>query len=303
MSPTAIVLLLSAAGFHAGWNLLGKQRNPSPSTFLLAHTAGMLLLAVPVLPLYGLLLRQIPGDVWWLLVVTGAFQALYYAALASAYAAGDLSVAYPLARATPALLITGASILLGRGKHIGWACIAGVILIVAGCFLLPMRRFGELRLRNYWNRCCLLAALAAIGTAGYTLIDDAALRRLRALPERGFDVLSAPLIYVLAEAATSSLCLGAYVLGRQGDRAQLVRAASDQKTSALLMGASIFLAYGLVLISFAYVRDVSYAAAFRQVSILLGVAVAAARMDEPVSPPRWTGAVMAFTGLVLVAVG
>jgi uncharacterized membrane protein len=48
---------------------------------------------------------------------------------------------------------------------------------------------------------------------------------------------------------------------------------------------------------------VTYAAAFRQVSILLGVTVAAVCLREPVSAPRWTGASMVFAGLVLVATG
>jgi len=303
VSLTAILLLLLAAGFHAGWNLLGKQRRPSPSTFLLAHTAGMLLLAAVVLPLYGGLLRQIPAAVWWALAATGAFQALYYGALAGAYAAGDLSIAYPLARSAPVLLITGISILLGGGHQIGWGCVVGAVLIVAGCFLLPMRHFGDLRAGHYRNACVLLAALAAVGTTGYTLLDDAALRCLRALPERGFGVLSAPLVYLFAEAASSSLWLGAYVAGRPADRTRLARALAEGKAAAATMGLGIFLAYGLVLVSYAYVRNVSYAAAFRQVSILIGVAIAAVRMREPVSPPRWLGAALAFAGLVLVALG
>jgi drug/metabolite transporter (DMT)-like permease len=303
VSLTAAVLLLAAAGFHAGWNLAGKRRRPTPSSFLLANTAGMILLAAPVLYLYGPLLRRMPGEVWLALAATGAFQALYYGALASAYAKGDLSVAYPLARSLPVLVIPLVSVFLGRGDEIGWGCIVGTVLLAAGCFLLPMRRFGDFRVGNYLNSCCMLAAGAAIGTAGYTLIDDTALRWLRATPDRGFGVVSAALVYALAEAATSSAWLGLYVVCRRSDRAQFAQALRTQRLQATAMGASIYLAYGLVLISFAYVRNVSYAAAFRQVSILLGVGIAAVHLKECVPPPRWAGAVMLLAGLVLVATG
>lgn len=303
MSLTAVILLLIAAASHAGWNLIGKQRSPTPGSFMLANTASMIILAVPVLLLYSRQLLQIPGSVWWALVATGAFQALYFAALAGAYARGDMSVVYPLARSSPIIIVTVVSTFLGRGKDIGWGCVAGIVLVVAGCFILPMRRFGDFKIRNYLNLCCLLALVAAIGTAGYTIIDDIALRSLRSLTDRGFGVVNAALVYILAETVTTSVWLGLYLAFRQSDRVQVMEAIRTQKVQAMLMGAGISLAYVLVLISFSYVRDVSYAAAFRQVSILLGVAIAAVHMKEPMPAPRWTGALVIFAGLVLVAIG
>lgn len=303
MTLTAILLLLCAAGLHAGWNSLGKHRSPTPSAFLLANTAGMVLLAVPVLALYSPLIPRVSGPVWIALAATAVFQTVYYVGLAGAYARGDLSVAYPLARSSPIIIVTVLSVFMGQGKQIGPGCVAGILLVVGGCFLLPMRRFGDFRLRNYWNACCLLAFVAACGTAGYTLIDDWGLRALRALPERGFGVASAPLVYLFIETALSSVWLGLYVLARRTDRAHLAQALRTQKRQAFLMGAGISCAYGLVLTSFAFVRNVSYAAAFRQVSILIGVAIAAIFMKEPMPPPRWVGAIVIFTGLVLVALG
>lgn len=303
MSLVAIILLLVAAVCHAGWNLIGKQRDPTPASFLLANVASMILLAVPVLCLYSPLLARIPTNVWWALAVTAVFQALYFAALAGAYAKGDMSVVYPLARSSPIIIVTVVSLFLGRGQEIGWGCLAGIVLVVAGCFLLPMQRFSEFRVRHYWNLCCLLALGAAIGTTGYTIIDDMALRWLRGLPERGFGKVNSALVFILLETVFTTVWLGLYVACRRADRAEFMQALRAQKLQALAMGAGISLAYGLVLISFAYVRNVSYAAAFRQVSILIGVAIAAVFMKEPMPAPRWTGALVIFTGLVLVAVG
>lgn len=303
MSPVAITLLLFAAALHAGWNLLGKQRSPTPGLFFLANTAGTLLLALAVLWHFHPLLLQIPTKVWWALIATGAFQAVYTGALAAAYAKGDLSIVYPLARSSPIIIVITVSVLLGRGQEISWTCIGGVVLVVLGCFFLPMQRFRDFQIRKYINAACLLALAAAIGTAGYTIIDDAGLRWLRALPERGFTTLSASLVYVLAEAVTSTVWLGIYVACKKTDRNDCIEALRNQKLRAILMGAFIYLAYGLVLLSFAHVRNVSYAAAFRQVSILLGLMAGAAFLKESVPPPRWIGGLTVFAGLVLVAIG
>ena len=69
------------------------------------------------------------------------------------------------------------------------------------------------------------------------------------------------------------------------------------------MGLGVYVAYTLVLISLAYVRNVSYTAAFRQVSILVGVGFSAWLLHEKLPIPRWVGAATIFVGLVLVALG
>lgn len=303
MTPTAILILLLAAGLHAGWNFLGKQRAPTPASFFQANFAGTILIMIPVLAVWPQQFLRVPAAAWWLLLFSGIFQAIYFTGLGGAYAAGHLSIAYPLARSSPVIIVTVVSVFLGRGKEIGWGCVAGVVLVVAGCFFLPMKHFREFHFRNYWNRCCLLALLAAVGTAGYTIIDDQGLRLLRGVPDGGFTKISAALVFIVLEGWTTTAWLGLSILLQRRDRAELASAWRAQKVQSLLVGAGMFAAYGLVLISFGFVRNVSYAAAFRQVSILLGVMLGAVFLKEPLPPPRLTGAVVIFLGLVLIAVG
>ena len=84
---------------------------------------------VPVLVIFGEKAFQIPASVWGLLVATGFFEALYYVSLAKAYRYGEMSIAYPLARAFPVLFVAFFSELLGRGERISSLSLAGMLLV------------------------------------------------------------------------------------------------------------------------------------------------------------------------------
>jgi uncharacterized membrane protein len=60
-------------------------------------------------------------------------------------------------------------------------------------------------------------------------------------------------------------------------------------------------AYGLVLASMAYVTNVSYVAAFRQMSIPLGALLGIFLLKEPRYLPKLIGVGVVATGLVMVA--
>lgn len=301
MTSTALLLLLISAALHASWNLLSKRQHPTLSFFLLANTAGGAFL-IPSLFAYRAVLPHLDETLLLLLALTGFFQATYYLGLARAYRAGEISVAYPLARSLPAILVAIIAFLLGRGDQISIQCLLGIGLVVAGCFLIPMRHFADLHLSNYLNDTCGFALIAACGTAGYSTVDDEALRLLRhtpALAAAGNTGLT--LVYACLEAFASSLWLGLFIALRRP--AHLSQSLRRDGPSALLAGLMIYLTYGMVLISMAFVADVSYVVAFRQLSIPLGALLGIAVLREPPHPPKLIGVGIALAGLMLVGTG
>lgn len=303
MTLTAIILLTISAVLHAGWNLLSKHGHPTASFFLLANLAGALLL-LPVLILSADVLDCfVSGRVGLLLLATGFFMALYWAALAGAYRAGDMSVAYPLARSSPVIVVTVVTLILGRGDQVSGQCTIGIVLVVAGCFLIPMKQFTDFRMRNYLCRICGLALLAAVGTAGYAMLDDEALRLLRQTPKITYSVIRTTLCYACLEALSASLWLTIFIICRRDGRASLRQTVSVQKRDTFITGAMVYVAYSIVLISLAFVDNISYVVAFRQLSIPLGAAFGMLALKEPGCRPKLAGILVMFTGLVLVATG
>lgn len=302
MSTIAILLLMVAAFLHAGWNLFSKRSNPSPAFMLVANTLGCLVL-VPVVLFDGAAYARFPREVWVWAWLTGICQAVYFTGLAHAYRRGDMSIVYPLARSSPLIVVTITSVLLGRRDQIGIACVIGVVLIVTGCFLLPMKRFRDLNIRNHLNAAFLFAILAAFGTAGYSLIDDEALRCLRTSLAVDLSNVRITILYAFAEALTTSVWLGAFVICTKDGRRELGEVWRDQRGSAFLAGIVIFITYTIVLISFAYVRNVSYAVGFRQLSIPIGAIFGMVLLREARPVPKIVGIAVLFAGLLILALG
>ena len=302
MSPIAIGLIVVSAFLHAAWNFHGKSRNPSAAFFLVATAFGALCLA-PILLFFLEELATIPVKVWCLLVLTGFFLAVYYTGLATAYRIGDMSLAYPLARSMPVVFATVVTLAFSLGGRIGPMAMAGFLLVVVGCLTLPMKRLGALRLKDYLNGCCLLALLAAAGTAGYSITDDHALRLLRDLPEQPLTEVTAPLMYILLEGLISSIWLAIFLVGFRNQRRQIADVMRHSKASAVLMGLMIWTSYALVLAAMAFASNVSYIVAFRQLSIPIGAMLGIVLLKEPCPKPKVIGLSLMLIGLVLVATG
>jgi drug/metabolite transporter (DMT)-like permease len=299
MSATAILLVSLSAGVHALWNLAGKRQNPSAAFFLIAATCAALI-TLPLCFVYRAALGQIPLLVWALLLATGVCQAGYYVGLAGAYQRGDLSVAYPLVRALPVLLIAVISLVLG--KPFSLTAGLGILAVAGGCLLIPLPSFQALNWRTYLTRSTGLATLAALGTTGYTLIDSHALGILRSLPAAGLSPIGSTLLFLALENLVTALLLGGYVWLAVDQRRQLGASWRSAWPGAAGTGVLITAAYGLVLVAMAFATNVSYIAAFRQLSIPLGAALGFVIQKEPAAPPRLVGVGILTLGLVLIAV-
>ena len=302
MSTLAILLILLSACTHAGWNILSKHTAPTTAFFLLANTAGAFLL-LPTLVYYSALNHAFTPAIWLLLFATGFCQAFYYATLGSAYQRGDLSVVYPLARSSPILVVTASTFFLGRGDQISTLCIWGILLVLVGCFVLPMRKFRDFRVDNYLNLSSFFALLAALGTAGYSLIDDEALRLMRNQSNTKLSTWQITLLYALFEAGTSSSWLIIFTLPFQSRRTQISYLLNTKKKAIFMAGAGIYLTYGLVLISMAFVTNVSYVVGFRQLSIPIGAILGIIYLKEPGYRPKFVGMAILVVGLLLIALG
>ena len=302
MSLTATILLLISAFTHASWNLISKKENPTQAFYLVSNTLGVICV-FPILLYYNNRIPMISVPVWLFMVLSGFFLAAYLATLAGAYRAGDISIAYPLIRSLPVIFVFMATVILGKGHQVTWLLTFGVILIAVGCMVLPMKSFGDFQIKAYLNLCCALAILSALGVAGYTIVDDEALRQLRELSEMQFSPIEGTLVYMVLEGISCSIWQGIFVLFDVRERKKIYVGFKTSKSAALLTGIGIYLTWGLVLVSMNYVENVSYVAAFRQLSIPLGAIFGMTLLKEPRYLPKKAGIAAIFIGLVLTAIG
>ncbi len=302
MTHTAILLIIVSAVIHAGWNLIGKKNEPSPAFFLIANMLGCMCL-LPVALTHLKLIGLFPLQTWAFLAVTGIFQTVYFTGLAGAYRTGHLSVAYPLARSAPVIMVAGLNVLIGKVDQLSALSIIGMILIAVGALVLPVNGSKAWTFKDYLHVSSLFALMAAVGTVGYSMVDDTALRALRSAAGVGSSRITVTLIYALFEGLSSSFWLGACLLANKQDRRSFGGVLRRNVGSAALAGVGIFLAYSLILIAMGFSRNVSYVVAFRQLSIPLGALFGVFLLKEPCNACKSWGLAVMVVGLVLVGVG
>ena len=110
MNETALALVLGAALFHASWNYLSKRSDGGAAfVWLVAVAASVLYLPLAII-VY--IFRDSPFGIRELgfCLVSASIHLVYMLLLQAGYQRGDLSLVYPLARATGPLVATIAAI-------------------------------------------------------------------------------------------------------------------------------------------------------------------------------------------------
>jgi drug/metabolite transporter (DMT)-like permease len=289
LSLLAIVLVLTSAFMHAGWNLLSR-RQMRPGLFLYRLLIVVSLVGLAPVAISEGVTRSLPPAAWLYVIASGVCCGVYYYGLSRAYESSDFTVAYPVVRAVPVLLLAVGDVLLGRHPTAaGWA---GLVLVTAGCLLAPLRSFADFAAARYWNGSSMWIVLAALGTVGYSILDKLAAEVVRQGP--GTAARYGYIYFVV-----SGLTLAAILHGF--DRRQLQGAGVGWGWPAA--GAVLnFGGYWLVLWAYQMTRRVSYVIALRQFSIVIGVVLAFAIFREQGRLVRLTGTSLIVTGLTLIVV-
>lgn len=301
MDTTAIFLVLLSACMHAGWNFFSKSNSPTLGFFLLS-TAGTCICFSPIIFFTYDLLPAMNRNLWGTLLIASFFHATYLTGLAGAYARGALSIAYPLARSLPLLLVTGITFLMGKGGELSLWATLGICAIIIGAFVLPMDTFHDLKWKNYCNTSCAFALVAAIGTTGYTFMDDLGMHQLSVITSPACGWMRA-MFFQSVECVFTGIWLTMLLRSSPESRIHLRQHWRIFLGKAIITGIAIGLTYGIILLAMLYASNVSYIIALRQLSIPVGAILGIRFLNERATLPRIFGVAILFTGLTLVALG
>ena len=245
-------------------------------------------------------LGQVPLVLWGLLFATGFFQALYYISLGNSYRLNDISLAYPISRSLPVLLVPLVCFFIGYGKPLSILAIAGMIITAVGCMVLPLKVFNTSVLKQYFQYSFLFVVLAAVGTTGYSIIDSMGLELLKT-GAHPLSPMQAALFYIAFEDLMTMLFLWPYVRFSRREKINLRIIRKRSLRFPLLAGPVVSLTYTLVLLAMQFASNVSYIVAFRQVSIVIGVLMGIFMLKEKSTSFKIVGTTLILIGLVLTA--
>tara|TARA_R110000796_G_scaffold235412_2_gene354405 strand:- start:87 stop:764 length:678 start_codon:yes stop_codon:yes gene_type:complete len=223
---------------------------------------------------------------------------LYMGGLAWAYARGEVSVLYPIARALPVVLVPLVSIaLLGSRVLDAWDGL-GMALVVAGALCLPLSHPEARQFSTYFTPAMGFALLAAAGTVGYSLIDKQALGLMQGAGHSG---LTAGAVFMVLQAVMTLTWAVPLLSLLPAERRRLPALRQQGLTMLITTGLMMTCTYGLVLMAMAMTDEVSYVVALRQLSIPVGVLMGVLWLKEPASTAKTLGTLVMLAGLIMVA--
>jgi drug/metabolite transporter (DMT)-like permease len=291
MEWLAITLIIFSAVLHAAWNLLGKmQTTPSLHFFMVAALISSVLLT-PLLLFYWQLLISLPYLP--LIFLSGIFQVIYLATLAKSYQLLALSVAYPIIRALPVVLVpifswVFYSVIDSQEADTSALQKMAYLTIIIGTLLLIPKRSG---IGLYQIKYLVLSAL---GTTGYSLTDHFILRSWALTEERPALLLST--LYILCHGWATVMVGSLYIIIRNKKLIKTVNIKQASQAGLVITGS-----YLLVLVAMTYANNASDIVAFRQISIPIGFVMGVFIMKEKTNKRQIISMLTLCFGLALLA--
>jgi drug/metabolite transporter (DMT)-like permease len=282
MDPYVVIILLLAAGFHAGWNAIMKavSLEPIAKTTLLNLAAA--LFGALLIPYFGL-----PSEAAYpYLFASVILNNLYLFSLMYAYRTGHMDQVYPLVRGTAVFLtaITSSVFFGEKLSLVGWV---GICAVATGVLLLSMRGRREIGPIN--RRAVGYALLTAVFLSVGLIVDGSGAR------VSGNAYAYIALMFVLTGIGTLMVALI-----RRGPEVVLEMPREWKKGAA--GGFMMFLVYGIGVWAMT-VELIPKVVAVRDTSLLFGAAIAYFFLKEPLQPIRVIAAVTTLAGVVFIRLG
>ncbi|HLZ55712.1 MAG TPA: DMT family transporter [Ktedonosporobacter sp.] len=287
MSHLTLLLVLIAAFVHASWNFLAKKAGSSTGFVWLFSTLSAILY-VPVIVLFVIVERvQLDWLQMLFILGTASLHIAYFLFLQRGYAAGDLSLAYPLARGVaPLISALGAILLLGERPSI--VALAGIVLLLGGVIFLVGNPLRILKQGAGARVAIGYALLTSLFIAAYTLWDKYAVSML----------LISPLLLDGSSNVARAVLLTPSMLGKWSKVRETWREHRREVVGVALLSP---LAYVLVLYAMS-TSPVSYVAPLRECSVLIGTFMGTRFLAEKQVWRRLGAASIILAGIVLLAI-
>ncbi len=283
MTATALVLILTAAFLHATWNYLSK-RSMGGSCFIWLVAVAASILYLPI-AIYAYTMSVNFGfKELGLCLVSASIHLVYFFLLQTGYQRGELSLVYPLARATGPLLSTIAAIVLLGEQPTHLALLGGAIIIL-GIFFLTRNPRGQALLRTRPSLVFGIATGLVIGC--YTVWD-------------GYLVsiaLISPLLLDYFTTLGRSLLMLPYIIN---NKQAVIKEWQNSRTE--ILGVALLSPAAYIMVLYAMTSTpIHYVAPAREISVIFGVLLGSILLKEGHLTRRLSWSVIVVLGMFVLA--
>ena len=287
MSLYVLLLVLTAAVFHASWNLLAKKTKGKTPFIWLQYLASIVLY-MPF-TVYQLFYSQanFSAPLLWFSLSSALLHIGYFIVLQKGYRSADLSVVYPLARGSAPLFSFIAAIAL-LDEQLKLNALLGLFLIIAGVLVITGLSFRKEKNGKIMTGITY-GVLTGLFIALYTFNDAVAVKSYAV----------SPITLTVITNAFCAVLLLPFVLPQ---KKELHREIKVHKWIIIAIALLSPAAYILVLEALKY-APLTVIAPARETSILLGVFMGSAVLNEEDGKRRIIASALILGGIIALSVG
>jgi len=290
MDMNIALLVFASAVMHPVWNLLLKI-NPDPQLGFVFLTISMATIALVHGMIAGVNFAA-ALDVLPLIALSIFGQLIYGNCLTRVLKRGDISVYYPIIRASPVFIVIVSLLLLGKTYSL--FLLLGIALAVLGVFMLLYRRGTHFLEdpKTFW-----LSILAMTATGIYSLADGQLMQSVEPQVAVAYvDGFVAP-IYAFMWLRQRATEQGLKSLLKPVLNLEIVK---YSLVYVLLPGLLCYASYYLILLAYQYGGEVAAVTSVRQVSIPVSVALGGLYLREGAIARRFLATGILTLGIILI---
>lgn len=276
---TSFSLIILSAFFHSSWNILVKSAKNKHSFTVHIHIAATIFMTIVLLLFYREAIYFDKVTVLFALC-SAFFFSLYQVFVAEAYKCADVSMVYPITTSSPLFIIVWAYFLLG--EKISLVGFLGVILTIAGCYIMNMTKGSN----KTAFRGIIIAGLAALFYSFGAMADKMGVTSVNTI------------LYIYLMTFFMTIFTSTFV-----GIAHLYTKKSKIEWKLVILGglalasSTIFYRLGLIDI------PIAYATSLRQISAFFGLLMGIILFKESYGIKRAIGCVVIISGIVLIRLG
>ncbi len=284
MRFSLVLMVVFSAFIHALWNLLAKKSKDKLVFLYLAKICEVVI----YLPLAVYLINKfpIPLEGWVYIAISGIINAVYWYVLSQAYAYGDLSIVYPIARSAPAIIPLISFILMGERLKAGG--IIGIALVVLGIYMITFENnsFKETvsMIFKFQDKGVAFAFITLITVVLYSLVDKKA------------SSIVNPILYVYFFEMVAFIVLSPMIAATKN--MNLIRGKIKINLAAIILtGIMIILSYAIVVYAMKS-SPLSYIISVREIGIVFGVLAGVIFLHESYGKNRIIASLFIAIGII-----
>ena len=289
MELLPFLLVTISAVTHGIWNFLAKRAHQKDIFVGLSKISEAAIFVVP----FSIMLFRNKGygePMWPLFVaVASCFVFLNYFFVSQAYKRIDLSVAYPISRASTLFLPLLAFLFID--ERIDAVGLLSIILITVAVLTMQLDSFRSNEVNSLLAKLMrpgiVFALMAALMAASYTIWDKVAVLRIP------------PFLYFFGYTAMTALFY-LILLATRFESTAIRQEWRDHRRAIIAVALLNTFTYLLVLVALG-MSKASYVGALRQLSLVIGVLLGWKVLGEEITTPRIAGVGLLFIGSTLIA--